>query len=131
MITAKSTKSNTEPTCEYTKRITTAIPLIDTPASGSGEATLLTTNETHTHQALDMIPVKPVKRTKEDTNKFAEPITMTTPQGDNLEAGINDTASLTAIEEETHILVFQFVWQMTRDISITPPSIRVNHPHHE
>jgi hypothetical protein len=46
--------------------------------------------------------VKPVKSTKEDTDKFAESITTTTPQGDNLEAGINDTASLTAIEEETH-----------------------------
>jgi hypothetical protein len=29
------------------------------------------------------------------------------PQGDNLEAGINDTASLTATEEETHILQTQ------------------------
>jgi hypothetical protein len=28
-------------------------------------------------------------------------------------------------------LVFQFVWQMTRDTSITPPSILVNHPNHE
>ena len=27
--------------------------------------------------------------------------------------------------------VFQFVWQMTRDTSITPPSILVNHPNHE
>ncbi len=25
----------------------------------------------------------------------------------------------------------QFVWQMTRDTSITPPSILVNHPNHE
>jgi hypothetical protein len=96
-ITAKPIKINTEPTGEYTKPITTAIPLSDTPTSGSGDATLLTTNEAHTHQALDTIPVKPVKRTKEDTDKFVEPITTTTPQGDN-----PGTASLTVIEEETH-----------------------------
>jgi len=120
-ITAKPTKSNTEPTGEYTKPITTAIPLSDTPASGGRDATLLTTNEAHTHQALDTIPVKPVQRTKEDTDKFAEPITTTTPQGDNLEAGINDTASFTAIEEETHILQTQTgstdeVWQSQRNL---------------
>ena len=95
--TAKPTKSNTELTGKYTKPITTAIPLSDTPASGGRDATLLTTNEAHTHQALDTIPVKPVQRTKEDTDKFAEPITTTIPQGDNL-----GTASLTAIEEDTH-----------------------------
>jgi hypothetical protein len=106
-ITAKPTKSNMEPTSEYTKPVTTAIPLGDAPASGSGDATILTTNEAHTDQALDTIPVKPVKRTKEDTDKFAESITTTTPQGDNLEAGINDTASFTAIEKETHILQTQ------------------------
>jgi hypothetical protein len=92
-ITAQTTKSNTETTSEYTKPITMAIPLSDTPTSGSGDATLLTTNEAHTNQALDTIPVKHAKRTKEDNDKFAEPITMTTPQGDNLEAGINSTAS--------------------------------------
>jgi hypothetical protein len=48
--------------------------------------------------------VKPVKKPTEDTDKFAEPITTTTPQGDNPEAGINGTASLTTIEEETHNL---------------------------
>jgi len=100
--TAKPTKSNTELTGKYTKPITTAIPLSDTPASGSGDATLLTTTEAHTDQALNTIPVKPVKKPTEDTDKFAEPITMTTPQGDNLEAGINGTASFTAIEQETH-----------------------------
>jgi len=40
--------------------------------------------------------VVPVKRTGEDTDKSAEPITTTVPQRDNL-----GTASLTAIEEES------------------------------
>ena len=44
-----------------------------------------------------MIPVEPIKRTGEDADKFAEPITTTAPKRDNL-----GTASLTAIEEETH-----------------------------
>jgi hypothetical protein len=128
MITAKPTKSNTELTGEYTKPITTAIPLSDTPASGSGNATLLTTNEAHTDQAINTIPVKPVKKRTEDTDKFAEPITTTTPQGNNLEAGINGTASLTAIEEETHNLQTQTgstdeVWQSQRN----PKSNKVPH----
>ena len=95
--TAKPTKNNTEPTNEYTKPDTTTIPLSDTPASGDGDETLLTVNETRTAQALDTIPVEPVKRTGEDADKFTEPITTAPPQGDNL-----DTASLTAIEGETH-----------------------------
>ena len=103
-ITAKPTKRNKELTDECAKPITTAIPHSDTQASGSGDAALLTTTETDTNQALDTIPVKPVKRTKEYTDKFPEPITTTTPQGDNPEAGINGTASLTTIEEETHNL---------------------------
>ena len=103
-ITAKLTKSNMEHTGEYTKTITTDIPHSDTSASGSGDAETLTTTEANTDQALDTIPVKPVKRTKEYTDKFPEPITTTTPQGDNPEAGINGTASLTTIEEETHNL---------------------------
>ena len=41
--------------------------------------------------------MEPVKKTREDADKFAEPITTAAPQGDNL-----DTASLTAIEGETH-----------------------------
>ena len=44
-----------------------------------------------------MIPVEPVKRTGENADKFAEPITTTAPKRDNL-----GTASLTAIEKETH-----------------------------
>ena len=64
--------------------------------------------------------MKPVKRTKEYTDKFAESITMTTPQGDNTEAGINCTASLTTIEEETQDLQTQAgstdeVWQNQRN----------------
>jgi hypothetical protein len=43
------------------------------------------------------LAVVPVKRTGEDTDKSAEPITTTAPQRDNL-----DTASLMAITEETH-----------------------------
>ena len=39
----------------------------------------------------------PVKRTGDDAEKFAEPITTTAPKRDNL-----GTASLTAIEEESH-----------------------------
>jgi len=121
----KPTKGNTELTGEYTKPITTAIPL---PVSGSGDATLLTTNEAHTDQALNTIPVKPVKNPTENTDKFAEPITTTTLQGDNLEAGINDTASLTTIEEETHIPQTQTgwtdeVWQSQRN----PKSNKVPH----
>jgi len=95
--TAKPTKSNTEPTCEYTKPVTTTIPLGDTPASSGGDEALLTVNETRTVQALDTIPVEPIKRTGEDADKFAEPITTAAPQGDNL-----GTTSLTAIEGETH-----------------------------
>ncbi len=121
----KPTKGNTELTGEYTKPITTAIPL---PVSGSGDATLLTTNEAHTDQALNTIPVKPVKNPTENTDKFAEPITTTTLQGDNLEAGINDTALLTTIEEETHIPQTQTgwtdeVWQSQRN----PKSNKVPH----
>jgi hypothetical protein len=41
--------------------------------------------------------VEPAKRTGEDSDKFAEPITTAPPQGDNL-----GTASLTEIEGETH-----------------------------
>ena len=95
--TAKPTKNNTEPTNEYTKPDTTTIPLSDTPASGDGDETLLTVNETRTAQALVTIPVEPAKRTGEDSDKFAEPITTAPPQGDNL-----GTASLTEIEGETH-----------------------------
>jgi hypothetical protein len=101
-ITAKLTKSNMEHTGEYTKTITTDIPHSDTSASGSGDAETLTTTEANTDQALDTIPVKPIKNPTEDTDN-----TPITPQGDNLEAGINDTASLTATEEETHILQTQ------------------------
>ncbi len=72
--------------------------------------------------------MKPVKKPTEDTDKFAEPITTTTPQGDNLEAGINGSASLTAIEEETHNLQTQTgstdeVWQSQRN----PKSNKVPH----
>jgi hypothetical protein len=95
--TAKPTKSNTEPTGELTKPVTTTIPLGDTPASGGGDEAILTVNETRTAQALDTIPVEPVKRTGEDADKFVEPITTAPPQEDNL-----GTASLTAIEGETH-----------------------------
>jgi hypothetical protein len=127
-ITAKPTKINTELTGEYTKPITPAIPISDTPASGSGDATLLTTNEAHTDQALNTIPMKPVKKPTEDTDKIAEPISTTTPQGDNLEAGINGTASLTAIEQETHNLQTQTgstdeVWQSQKN----PKSNQVPH----
>ncbi len=94
--TAKPTKSNTKPSDEYTKPVTTTIPLGDTPASGGGDESLLTANETRTDQALDTIPVEPVKRTGEDVDKFAEPITTAPPKRDNL-----GTASLTAIEGET------------------------------
>jgi hypothetical protein len=113
--TAKPTKSNTEPTGEYTKPVTTTIPLGDTPASSGGDETQLTANETCTAQALDMIPVEPVKRTGEDADKFAEPITTAAPQGDNL-----GTASLMAIEGETHSPQTQTgstddVWQSHRN----------------
>ena len=112
----RPTKRSKEITGDYAKSITTATPHCDTLATGSGDAASLTTNEADTNQALDTIPVKPVKRTKEYTDKFAELITTTTPQGDNPEAGINGTASLTAIEEETHNLQTQAgstdeVWQ--------------------
>jgi hypothetical protein len=61
-------------TGEYTKPVTTTIPLGDTPVSGGGDEALLTANETRTSQALVTIPVEPVKRTGEDEDKFAEPI---------------------------------------------------------
>jgi hypothetical protein len=120
MMTPKPTKRNKELTGEYIKPITPAIPHSDTPASGSGDAATLTTKGANKDQALDTTPVKPIKNPTEDTDKFAEPITTTTPQGDNLEADINDTASLTATEEETHILQTQTgstdeVWQSQRN----------------
>ena len=89
--------SNMAPPGEYTKPVTTTISFGNTPASGGEEEALLTASETRTAQALDVIPVEPVKRTGEDADKFTEPITTAPPQGDNL-----DTASLTAIEEESH-----------------------------
>jgi hypothetical protein len=95
--TTKQTKSNMAPPGEYTKPVTKTIPLGHTPASDGEDEALPTASETHTSQALEAIPVVPVKRTGEDTDKSAEPITTTAPQRDNL-----DTASLTAIEEETH-----------------------------
>jgi hypothetical protein len=113
--TTKQTKSNTEPPGEYTKPVTTTISLGNTPASGGGDEVLPTASETRTAQALDAIPVEPVKRTGEDADKFAEPITTTAPQRDNL-----GTASLTAIEEETHNHQTQTgstdeVWQSQRN----------------
>ena len=96
-ITPKPTKSNTEPTGEYTNPVITTIHLGDTPASSGGDEALLTTNEIRTAQALDTIPVEPVKRTEEDEDKFAEQITTAAPQGVNL-----GTALFTAIEEESH-----------------------------
>jgi len=95
--TTIQTKSNMAPPGEYTKPVTTTISLGNTPASDGEDKALPTASETHTAQALEAIPVVPVKRTGEDTDKSAEPITTTAPQRDNL-----DTASLTAIEEETH-----------------------------
>jgi len=95
--TTKQTKNNMAPPGEYTKPVTTTISLGNTPASDGEDEALLTASETHTAQALETIPVVPVKRTGEDTDKSAEPITTPAPQRDNL-----DTASLTAIEEETH-----------------------------
>jgi len=89
--------SNTATPSEYTKPATTTISLGNTPASDGEDKALPTASETHTAQALEAITVVPVKRTGEDTDKSAEPITTTAPQRDNL-----DTASLTAIEKETH-----------------------------
>ena len=88
--------SNTATPSEYTKPATTTISLGNTPASDGEDKALPTASETHTAQALEAITVVPVKRTGEDTDKSAEPITTTVPQRDNL-----GTASLTAIEEES------------------------------
>jgi hypothetical protein len=89
--------SNTAPPGEYTKPVTTTISLGNTPASGGEDEALMTASETRTAQALDAIPVEPVKRTGEHADKFAEPITTTANQRDNV-----GMTSLTAIEEETH-----------------------------
>jgi hypothetical protein len=78
------------------------ISLGNTPTSGGKDETLLTVSETRTAQTLDAIPVEPVKRTGDDAEKFAEPITTTAPERVNL-----GTASLTAIEEETHVTVWK------------------------
>ena len=107
MMTPKPSKRSKELTGEYITPITPAILHSDTPSSGSGDAVTLTTNEANTDQTLDKIPVKPIKNPTEDTDKLPEPITTTIPPRDNLEAGINDTTSLTATEEETHILQTQ------------------------
>ncbi|MFN9897501.1 MAG: hypothetical protein ACK55Z_01635, partial [bacterium] len=53
---------------EYTKQVTTTISLGNTPASGGEDKALLTASETRTAQALDAIPVVPVKRTGEDAD---------------------------------------------------------------
>jgi len=115
------------PPGEYTKPVTTTISLGNTPASDGEDKELPTASETHTAQALEAITVVPVKRTGEDTDKSAEPITTTAPQRDNL-----DTASLTATEEESHKPQTQTgstdeVWQSHRNpksdkvpISLTP-----------
>jgi len=95
--TTKQTKNNMAPPGKYTKPVTTTISLGNTPASDGEDKALPTVSETHTAQALEAITVVPVKRTGEDTDKYAEPITTTAPQRDNL-----DTASLTATEEESH-----------------------------
>jgi hypothetical protein len=89
--------SNTAPPGKYTKPVKMTISLGNTPTSGGKDETLLTVSETRTAQTLDAIPVEPVKRTGDDAEKFAEPITTTAPKRVNL-----GTASLTAIEEETH-----------------------------
>jgi hypothetical protein len=89
--------SNTAPPGKYTKPVKMTISLGNTPTSGGKDETLLTVSETRTAQTLDAIPVEPVKRTGDDAEKFAEPITTTAPKRDNL-----GTASLTAIEEESH-----------------------------
>ena len=86
--------SNTTPPGKYTKPVKMTISLGNTPTSGGKDETLLTVSETRTAQTLDAIPVEPVKRTGDDADKFAEPITTTAPKRDNL-----GTASLTAIEE--------------------------------
>jgi hypothetical protein len=95
--TTDQTKSTTASPGEYTKPVTMTISLGNTPASGGEDETLMTASETRTAQALHAIPVEPVKRTGDDVDKFAEPITTTAPKRDNL-----GTASLTAIEEESH-----------------------------
>ena len=87
----------------------------NTPASGDEDETLLTASETRTAQTLDAIPAEPIKRTGEDADKFAEPITTTAPKRDNL-----GTTSLTAIEKETHKTQTQTgltdeVWQSHRN----------------
>ena len=87
-------KQATTPSC--TQGTNPGISLSNTPISGGKDETLLTVSETRTAQALDEIPVEPVKRTGDDADKFAEPITTTAPKRDNL-----GTASLTAIEEES------------------------------
>jgi hypothetical protein len=89
--------SNTAPPGKYTKPVKMTISLGNTPTSGGKDETLLTVSETRTAQTLDAIPVEPVKRTGDDAEKFAEPITTTAPKRDNL-----GTASLTAIEEESN-----------------------------
>jgi len=89
--------SNPAPPGKYTKPVKMTISLGNTPTSGGKDETLLTVSETRSAQTLDAIPVEPVKRTGDDAEKFAEPITTTAPKRDNL-----GTASLTAIEEESH-----------------------------
>ena len=76
--------SNTAPPGEDTKPDTTTISLGNTPASGGEEEALLTASETRTAQALDAIPVEPVKRRGEDADKSAEQTTTTAPKKDNL-----------------------------------------------
>ena len=78
--TTKQTKNNTAPPGEYTKPVTMTIPPGNTPASGGEDETLLTASETRTAQTLDAIPAEPIKRTGEDADQFAEPITTTAPK---------------------------------------------------
>ena len=84
------------PGTSYKQHVETSIEnLGNRKRKGRSDAEVRATRHdtTRTAQALDTITVEPVKKTREDVDKFAEPIATAAPQGDNL-----DTTSLTAIE---------------------------------
>ena len=74
MMTPGPAKGDGELAGEYITPITLAIPHSDTPSSGSGDAVTLAADGANTDQALDAIPVKPIKNPTEAADKFAEPI---------------------------------------------------------
>ena len=89
--------------------VTTATPYSDTPASGSGDAASMTTNEAEHSVLADTLKdtstswpdiTSPAKRTKEHSGEYAESNTTKTPVGDTPIGSSGYAESHTANEEK-------------------------------